>query len=93
MNMKLCNLRGNLCIGGMSLKNIDVFIDEKLLSSPANWSGQIQFDRSQQHSIELERQYLLILDEDCMGCVKLISFRPDSDASKVLAEFVACNHQ
>lgn len=91
--MKLCNLRGNLCIGGMSLKNVDVFIDEKTLATPASWSGQIQFDRSQQHCLELERQYLLMLDEDCMGCVKLVSFLPGSDVSTVQAEFVACSYR
>lgn len=91
--MKLCKLRGDLCVGGMSLKKIDVFMDEDLIATPAKWSGQIQVDRSHQHSLELERQYLLMLDEDSMGCVKLASFGPGSDASTVLAEFVACRPQ
>jgi hypothetical protein len=92
-DMKLCKLRGNLCVGGMSLKDIDVFIDEELIGLPANWSGELRVDRSEVHCLQLERRYLLMLDEDTMGCVKLVLFRPDSDASSVLAEFVPCNHQ
>ena len=91
--MKLCKLRGDLCVGGMSLKHFDVFMDEDVIGTPANWSGQIQFDRAQQHSLELERQYLLILDQGGMAPVKLVSFRPDFDASTVLADFVACTQE
>lgn len=91
--MKLCQFLGNLCVGGLSLKNIDVFMDEELVGTPANWSGHIQVSHSQQQSLELERRYLLMLEEDCMSCVKLVSFRQGNDDSTVLADFVVCSHQ
>lgn len=91
--MKLCKLRGNLCVGGMCLNDVDVFMDEELIGAPANWTGQIQVDHSLQHSLDLQRQYLLTLDDDSMSCVKLISFRPGPEVTTVLADFVVCNRQ
>jgi hypothetical protein len=54
---------GDLLIGGMRLRDLDGFIDGDPAGESGRWSGQFVLDRTQVHSLQVGRPYLLQLDD------------------------------
>jgi hypothetical protein len=82
--------RGELLIGGLALRQLHGELDreEPALNSSA-WLLYGKLRLSSQHGgqLELERQYLLRIDDGREGLVELTSLIPDDSEGDLLADF------
>jgi hypothetical protein len=80
--------RGELLIGGMALRQLHGELErEEPTRNSSAWllSGRLRFSAQHGSQLELERQYLLRIDDGREGLVELTSLT--SDEGDLLADF------
>jgi hypothetical protein len=81
---------GELLIGGMALRHLQGELErmEPATNSTA-WllAGKLRLSSQHGGQLELERQYLLRIDDGREGLVELISLRSDESDGDLLADF------
>jgi hypothetical protein len=81
---------GDLLIGGMAVKNLEVVLEDGSADPSAMWCGQFTVDPCQQEVLELGRQYLLMLDDGRNREVVLTDIQAANDEESVVCEFDDC---
>src|SRR6266487_2236742 len=69
------DFRGNLLIGGMTLKNLVGTLDQENCCQNAKWCGELIIDLNSNEHLELNRPYRLELDDGRAG--KIVIRRVD----------------
>jgi hypothetical protein len=83
--------RGDLFVGGLSLKKLETFIEDEVVAEPSHWAGYLTLDRTDQHVLAVRRPYLLMLEDGRMNRVRLTEIRSGPDATHINAVFEACD--
>jgi len=79
--------QGNLLIGGLALNNVEGILCDDESGTPANWSGQFRIDPCQHEVLEIDRQYLLMLDDGRNREVVLTEIQVESEDGAVVCVF------
>lgn len=83
----MAELRGNLLIGGMTLKNLSGRLDEEAPAHGAHWGGELLIDPKQREFLEAGRPYRLELDDGRAGKVVITKFEGVAGQQQVHAIF------
>ena len=83
----MTHFHGDLLLGGARLRDVEGEITELPVGHDEDWSGEFWIDSDQLELIELERPYLLVLDDGRKGQVKLTETSPDEDHQHALVRF------
>jgi hypothetical protein len=81
---------GELLIGGMALRQLQGELDkEEPARDSSAWllSGKLRFSSRHGGQLELERQYLLRIDDGREGLVELTSLKSEDNDGELLADF------
>ncbi len=81
---------GELLIGGMALRQLQGELDrEEPARDSSAWllSGKLRLSSRHGGQLELERQYLLRIDDGREGLVELTSLQPNENDGHLLADF------
>lgn len=70
----MADLRGNLLIGGMTLKNVSGRFKEEPAQGE-NWGGELLIDQDQARFLETERPYRLELEDGRAGKIVITRFQ------------------
>lgn len=79
--------QGNLLIGGMALNNVEGMLCDDASGIPSHWSGQLRIDPCQHEVLEIDRQYLLMLDDGRNREVVLTDIQVESEEEPVVCVF------
>jgi hypothetical protein len=79
--------QGNLLIGGLALNNVEGMLCDDESDTPSNWSGQFRVDLCQHEALEIDRQYLLMLDDGRNREVVLTEIQVESEDGAVVCVF------
>ena len=79
--------QGNLLIGGMALNNVEGMLCDDGSGMPSHWSGQLRIDPCQHEVLEIDRQYLLMLDDGRNREVVLTDIQVESEEEPVVCVF------
>ena len=79
--------RGTLLIGGMALESLDGELDGDPEHEAGCWTGRFTLDRSEAHSLQTGRPYLLELDDGRSGQVIVSRMDVAVGHLKLLVEF------
>ena len=77
------NFHGTLLIGGMSLKDVDVFVDSNE-TEEASWSGRASVAPESLHALETGRQYRLETDDGRAAQLLVTDIRIDPDRKELI---------
>ena len=81
---------GELLIGGMALRHLQGELErEEPARDSSAWllAGKLRLSSRHGCQLELERQYLLRIDDGREGIVELTSLKSDDSAGDLLADF------
>ena len=79
--------QGNLLIGGLALNNVEGMLCDDESGAPSNWSGKFRVDLCQHEALEIDRQYLLMLDDGRNREVVLTEIQVESEDGGVVCAF------
>lgn len=83
----MAELRGNLLIGGMTLKNLSGKLHEEAPAHGERWGGELLIDREQSRFLETERPYRLELEDGRAGKIVITRFESVSGEQNLHATF------
>ena len=83
----MTHFHGDLLLGGARLRDLEGDMTELPVGHDEDWSGEFRIDSDLLELIELERPYLLILDDGRNGHVTLTEAAPDDDQHQALVRF------
>ena len=83
----MTHFHGDLLLGGARLRDVQGEITELPIGHDESWSGEFWIESEQLELIELERPYLLVLDDGRNGRVKLTEASADDDHKHALVRF------
>ncbi|HVX62851.1 MAG TPA: hypothetical protein VHC19_19685 [Pirellulales bacterium] len=83
----MAELRGNLLIGGMTLKNLLGNMSEEAPAQGEQWGGELFIDEDQRQFLETERPYRLELEDGRAGKIVITRFESVSGQPNLHAAF------
>ena len=67
-------IRGQLLIGGMVLRNLEASLDPGAMDSEPGWTGSLLIDPPHHESLQLARPYRLELDDERAAQIEVSQF-------------------
>lgn len=78
---------GDLLIGGMALRDVVGFIDKEVQGAADCWFGHFRLEPSRRELLELNRNYLLMLDDGRVAKIIVTQMRDEDTRQDVVVEF------
>ncbi|MCG8451438.1 MAG: hypothetical protein MI725_17870 [Pirellulales bacterium] len=81
------DFHGDLLIGGLAIRHLHGTLDEGDEENVQAWSGRFEIESLQEESLEVGRQYLLLLDDGRNAEVVVTHVHAEPEQTTVVCDF------
>ena len=87
----MVEFHGDLLMGGCVLRNLHGTLEETSPGDAPAWSGHFEIDSTQKESVEVGRQYLLMLEDGRNAEVMVTNVNDQPQQSSLICDFGPCS--